>query len=396
MLPPFAAMHRAYLFWIVLGVLFIPAAFAVFRIPEKPIKEMRPLAEHRYLRETSADHWPGQFERWLEDHYPGRSLIIQCNALVRHKWLEVPSSLVVVGRNGWLYFVGEGTVADWRGNDRFQPDELLKWRAALEGRSAWWRAHGAKYIAVFVPNKSTVYPEYFPQRFGPRQPGKLDQLVETLAESGSRVCLVDLRPVLAGVKSQRLAYWTTDSHWNDAGLRAACDAILDRAVAIGAATRASDATRWISSEPFNRDGDCVKLLRLSGLWPDHAATQLRLTHPRDLSVSESSIRQALRPKAFNRSSGHGRAVMIGDSFFRIGGMSTRAEAESPLILHFNRFVSLWGFEGTRDLVDYDDCVAIETAEHPTVVIEQWTERLLRGFPPDSLEFEQARRQLEPR
>ncbi len=96
------------------------------------------------------------------------------------------------------------------------------------------------------------------------------------------------------------------------------------------------------------------------------------------------------PFAFERASGVGRAVMLCDSFFRVGGLAADVNAQTPLLLNFQRFVSLWNWNATTNLANHEMLADLAEKERPTVVIEQWTERYLRTPPPDHPEFQRAR------
>jgi hypothetical protein len=211
--------------------------------------------------------------------------------------------------------------------------------------------------------------------------------------------VLDLRPTLFAAKARQTVYWPTDSHWNGEGLAAASDAIIERLLALGVPQRARDDTAWTKFERTVREGDCVGLLTMSGRWPLEPVSQLRLNFPPDLKTVPTGtsafpmwqkVGPWAQPIAFERASGEGRVVMFCDSFFRVGGQPGDANAQSPLILHFRRFVSLWNWIGGYNFGGYEMLADVAEKEHPTLVIEQWTERFLRTVPPDHPEFQRAR------
>ena len=247
-------------------LLCAPLLAWAWRVPELAnVQEMRPLAAWPDWRAAKFEKWPAAFEAWLGDHFPSRTRVVQWYGIVRHRWLGEPSSRVVVGRDDWLFYTGEMTVEDLLGRDRLSEAELTDWRRALEGRRAWWRERGAEYLLVLVPNKSTVYPEKLPAFLRAQtRPGKLDQLLSHLREQKSPVPLLDLRPALRAAKAQQIVYWPTDSHWNAEGLAAACDAITARLRELGLPQRVRDERTWSKAEQAVREGDCVRLLTMSG------------------------------------------------------------------------------------------------------------------------------------
>lgn len=373
-----------------------------FRVPELAnVQEMRPLAKWPDWSATKFEKWPAAFEAWLGDHFPSRTRVVQWYGIVRHRWLGEPSGRVVIGRNDWLFYSGEMTVEDLLGRDRMNAAELEAWRLAVEGRRAWWRERGVDYLVVLVPNKSTVYPELLPAFLRSQmRPGKLDQVLTHLRERASPVPVLDLRPALFAAKAkQGKIYWPTDSHWNAEGLAAASDAILRKLAEMGVPLRERDEAAWTKIEYLPREGDCIQLLTMNGRWPITPDSQLRLKFPPDLSAVPTPLSDYATwknvggwavPLAFERTSGVGRTVMLCDSFFRVGGLPGDANAQSPLILSFRRFVSLWNWQGTENLANYAMVADIAERERPTLVIEEWTERYLRTPAPDHPEFQRAR------
>jgi hypothetical protein len=291
-------------------------------------------------------------------------------------------------------------VEDLLGRDRLSDAELTQWRRAVEGRRAWWRERGAEYLLVLVPNKSTIYPERLPAFLRSQaRPGKLDQLVGHLRDQQSPLPVLDLRAALLAAKAQQTVYWPTDSHWNAEGLTVASAAILARLGELGVPAGQRDEAAWMKNEYLAREGDCIGLLTMNGRWPLEPVSQLRLTFPPDLRavptpLSDFPLWKTVGPwavpLAFERTSGMGRAVMLCDSFFRVGGQPGDVNSQSPLILNFQRFVSLWSWAGETNLADYAMVADIAARERPTVVIDQCTERYLRTPPPDHPEFQRAR------
>jgi hypothetical protein len=382
-------------------LLCAPLLAWAFRVPELAnVQEMRPLAKWPDWRATKFEKWPAAFESWLGDHFPSRTRVVQWYGIVRHRWLGEPSARVVVGRDDWLFYSGERTVEDLLGRDRLSDAELAQWRRAVEGRRAWWRERGAEYLLVLVPNKTTIYPDRLPAFLRSQaRPGKLDQVVGHLRDQRSPVPVLDLRAALFAAKAQQTVYWPTDSHWNAEGLTVASAAILARLGELGVPAGQRDEAAWMKNEYVVREGDCIGLLTMKGRWPLEPVSQLRLTFPPDLRavptpLSDFPVWKTVGPwavpLAFERTSGVGRAVMLCDSFFRVGGQPGDVNSQSPLILNFQRFVSLWSWAGETNLADYAMVADIAARERPTVVIDQCTERYLRTPPPDHPEFQRAR------
>ena len=79
---------------------------------------------------------------------------------------------------------------------------------------------------MIVPNKQTIYADYFPERISCEAGiSRLDQLITAMAEYPD-FPLLDLRPVFEQQSEPRLWY-QTDTHWNGLGASLALDILLD-------------------------------------------------------------------------------------------------------------------------------------------------------------------------
>jgi len=391
---------RLVVFFGLLVVLCAPVLSWLSGLPDAAgVQEMRALAVWPDWRAETLARCMADYEAWLNDHFPLRGYLIRWHSTVLHLWLGAPGNDVVVGRDHWLFYMGNSTTEDWVGRDVMSGAELENFRRAAEGRQAWLRRRGIDYLLVFVPNKSTVYPEKLPLLLGAqRRPGKFDQIVGYLRSQHSTVSVLDLRPALLSGKAKEINYWPTDSHWNARGLISGCDAIMARLHAGGLGRPLEAGPGAIRIDGVFRDGDCVSLLAMNGHWPLFAMPQLTL----DPALGVHSVQTPLSalkawkrpgstpPVAFECAAGVGRAVMLCDSFFRVGGLPDNLQGLTPLACQFNRFVSLWDWVGPDNLSTYDMISGIAEKEHPDVVIEEWTERYLRSPMPDSPEFARAR------
>jgi len=376
------------------GLLLAPLLSLLLHLPEaQNLFEKRALADAPKWRPWHIAAWTFEAEAWLNDHFPQRARVVQWNSFVRQRYLEGSSTSVIVGRDGWLYFAGSGTADDILGRTPLNAAELEQWANVLAGRRAWLRQRGIGYLFVVVPNKSTIYPEHLPMilRWG-RRPGRLDQLVAYL-RSQTEVPVVDLRPVLTAAKEDRLLYWPWDSHWNGYGLLAGSDEVVRAIGRLGVRAGVNDTSEWISVRMGDRAFDCVDLLGLRGRWPVHAVPETHLIRPPDLEEVDSPVRHlpywADQPPVMGvivseRASGRGRIAMFCDSFFRAGGLPLDALGDLPLKIQFRRFASIW------DTSDFEKLSAVVGIEHPEVVIDETTERLLGAVPAQNPEWEKAR------
>jgi hypothetical protein len=124
---------------------------------------------------------------------------------------------LVVGRDGWLFHVGDRMLDHFFGLERFSERDLRAWQRLLEKRRDWAARRGIKYLFVVAPAKHSIYPEYLPDWLvkSPK-PDKTEQFMAYM-KAHSTVEVLDLRPPLLEAKSLGVSYMKTDTHWNILG-----------------------------------------------------------------------------------------------------------------------------------------------------------------------------------
>lgn len=158
---------------------------------------------------------PQRFEAWLKDHFGFRNHLVLANNLIRVKVFgQSTSPLVVLGRNGWLFYTGEHTLEQTRGIDRFTPEELDRWIDVMERRQAWLAERGIPMLMVAIPNKERVYREELPAWATQVNPeSRMDQIVRRLAERRSPLVFKDMTADLIAAKKDMRVYFQADTHW---------------------------------------------------------------------------------------------------------------------------------------------------------------------------------------
>jgi hypothetical protein len=324
--------------------------------------------------------WPDAASRYFEDHFAFRSALVAWQAALRFRWLHVsPSSQVVVGRDGWLFYAGDGGEEDYASAVPFTAAELEHWGRTLQHTYDWLKARGIRYVFVVAPDKYAIYPEYLPvsmRRVGPES--RTEQLVRYLARA-TDVPVLDLRPDLLAAKTGERLYHLTDTHWNDRGAYVAYCAILralheqrlaplprSAFVARAAHTPGMDLSAMMGLSSAMSEDDLQ--LRREGSLP------WRVLEP----VPHDSLYMDWRLVTVHDDPSRPRAVIFRDSF---------GSALVPLLAeHFSRALHLW---------QYNFDPAIVTRERPAVVIQEWVgRRLATELPYDALGDTPAERRVE--
>jgi hypothetical protein len=186
------------------------------------------------------------FEAAFADRFGARDRLIQAEHFAKAVVFGVsPVPNMMIGRDGWLFFLGEdGRALDrhYRGVVPFGADVDALVRE-LTRRNDYFAARGTAYVVMIVPDKFTMYPEMLPAWVHPSpQPTPLARVSEALTMQG-RVAFVDLRGSLAEAKKRERIYFMTDSHWNLAGAFVGYDALMRKVVDVLPPGRLQDIAR---------------------------------------------------------------------------------------------------------------------------------------------------------
>jgi alginate O-acetyltransferase complex protein AlgJ len=320
----------------------------------------------------SARAWPPAFERAFADRFGGRDRLIAVHHAAKALGFGVsPVDKVLIGRDGWLYFLGEDGRAidrDWRGTYAYDADEPRRVAAEFKRRRDWLSARGIGYVVMIVPDKATIYPEHLPSWV--RQVAPVTRLDRLYAALGAypEVAALDLRPALRAAKLQQRLYFKTDSHWNYAGATVAYETLMP-------ALRAQlEQLPFVPAErpPYQRgedvySGDLAHMLGLPRRFEEDDVAPLGKVlanasarcaqhvdaPPPDASETGRETYECARPGP--------RALLLRDSM--------GSALVPPLVENFARTVVL----STRHLDP-----ALVADERPDIVIEELVERMLHA------------------
>lgn len=124
---------------------------------------------------------------------------------------------VMPGKAGWLFLQQEDdrpVIQQSLGVYQYTPYALKQWSLLIRQRQFWTKQQGKDYLMVIAPNKSTIYPEFLPERFHPLSGNRTR---EQLQRALSNVRIIDLTDSLLARKKEGLLYYKNDTHWNALG-----------------------------------------------------------------------------------------------------------------------------------------------------------------------------------
>ena len=231
MLP--AKVERAAIIVSFLGSLLVPGLGLAVGVDSANVSEaeMRELVTFPRWSWTvaGAAAWPARFRTFFEDRFAFRSRLLTWRTdFLWHRLGSPPSSTVIPGKNGWLFYAIDGGIEDYARTEPATDAQLEVWRQMIERTDRWLAARGIRYLFVIAPDKPMIYPEFTADSLVPlRSDSRMDQLIEYMKRRSS-VDILDLRPALLAAKGPELLYHRYDTHWNDRGALVAAQQIAKR------------------------------------------------------------------------------------------------------------------------------------------------------------------------
>jgi alginate O-acetyltransferase complex protein AlgJ len=317
----------------------------------------RPDEENRILAgfppRADGTNWLGfarAFTAYFDDHFGFRGTLITLQAILKVELLGVSTSPdVLIGKEGWLYYTGEKSMENYRGELPFATGELEAWLRYFKGYNAWLARRGILFLVVIVPDKQTVYPEFLPDSIRKvTARTRLDDFTAAM-KTESNIGVLDLRSALQAAKVRYSeVYHRTDTHWSDAGVYAAYREILPQIEKKYPAVRPLPYIEPLRNGDY-RAGDLAKMLGLGRVWkevPQQRASSLVYTGmpEGDLHVRGSGPAGS-------------RLATFGDSFL--------LPLVDYLALHFDETVAFAGLKP-----------ALIEQFHPDIVLFEMVERKL--------------------
>jgi len=185
--------------------------------------ENRTLAQFPKLKLSSGinNKFSKEFDSWFNDQYGFRDYLIKYSSLLHVKIFSTsPSNRVLLGKDGWLFYADKAdgdSVSCYQNINLYTEEKLKIIKDNLVEQENWCKMHDAEFILMFIPNKETIYGEYYPN--GINKMGsysKLDQVINYL-KLHTDIRIVDVRKELINAKNRAQIYYKTDTHWNSFG-----------------------------------------------------------------------------------------------------------------------------------------------------------------------------------
>ncbi|MBI2382301.1 MAG: hypothetical protein HYV16_16225 [Gammaproteobacteria bacterium] len=279
---------------------------------------------------TSWREFPRKVDSYLSDHFGFRNELIKFRNFAFVKFGVSASKKVLIGRDGWFFYLGDKALEQSVGKtvfDHVQLQELvaryIRFNDALSSR-------GIKLLYALAPNSQSVYPEYLPSWV--EKNAKVVQRAQfsDALPASLRYSFLDLLPALLQAKSLGRLYHKTDSHWNELGAFVAYQAIMRELFSNQFSVSALNYKDIRMLKGDGAAGDLARLLNLSDkLHEEHygiGVSSSKLIEQREIAVPGGA------PILYYRSNAKGPKVMIVRDSFGFAPARFFAESLSECIV----------------------------------------------------------------
>jgi hypothetical protein len=173
-------------------------------------------------------------EAWINDNAYGRNKAIRIDTILQYYLFgQSARKNTMIGKDDWMFYYTDEIIKDYQNVIPPSAEDLEKMKTNFIEISDECKRRGIKFIGVLVPDKKTVYPEYYPSsilKVG--NASRSDMIVETL-NSLSNLEYIYLRDALMDKKGEATIYSprVDDAHWNSYGAFVGYRAIMERLAA---------------------------------------------------------------------------------------------------------------------------------------------------------------------
>lgn len=159
---------------------------------------------------------------YFEDHFAYKSMFATTQASLSAQFqASANPEAVVLGEDGWLYYVG--TLNDYHGIGLLGQHEVDNLAFDMSLIRDYCSLYGATFAVTIAPNKNHLYPEHMPYYMGePAENNVLQMLASSMKDN--HVPYFDAYEEFSS--HDEVYYYQRDSHWNTDGARLASVGIL--------------------------------------------------------------------------------------------------------------------------------------------------------------------------
>lgn len=187
---------------------------------------------------SKSSTYPAAYEKFFNDNYGLRDFFIRIKNGIDHKVFHV-SDDVALGPDDWMEYrnVIENQELAGERLSKSQENKIIEHFDTLQ---VDLEKRGITLVLVAIPNKNSIYPEYFPNTGVLRpDPTAFDRFTAMLLKN-KKLHVIDAKPILLDAKQKgHQVFYKTDFHWNQMGAYYVNEALINT---LG--TLMKTGTRW--------------------------------------------------------------------------------------------------------------------------------------------------------
>ncbi len=205
-------------------IIFLTIFFVFLFIPMSNIsqeniskQENRTLAQYKPFinqdYEINYDYGKN-FNEWFNDRFYLRKNFLDIQDLKLFLSTNWITKDVMKGSHDWLFLALKESTDSYSNSVMFTDEELNSIDSYLDNINKYCNTHNKKFYFIIAPDKSKIYPEYYPQRIiKVSDNSRSVQLIDYI-KTHSNVNVIYPKEKLISLKDNKLLYWKNDTHWN--------------------------------------------------------------------------------------------------------------------------------------------------------------------------------------
>ncbi|MDO4266845.1 MAG: hypothetical protein Q4C73_00120 [Eubacteriales bacterium] len=292
-------------------ILLLPGLLGMAEGGESVSEENRELAEFPQLTAENFENIPAELEAYINDHAPWRNEIMDvCAGFDLMVFQSIDNQDVIRGRDGWLFYKGNSSVADAMGMGVFAEPEMASILEQLLTVRSLTVENPEDFVLYIAPNKEIVYRQYVPEAYDPVSgTSRALELVKYIREHSDLKVVYPLEE-LKEAAGRRQIYYKTDTHWNRLGGFVGTQ-LLMKELGLETARPEEVSVTELPKEP----GDLAKLAHLPDFLAEDTQVEAAWNKPESqVSVLEDNPRTGLIEARAEGAQSPKRLLMLRDSF----------------------------------------------------------------------------------
>lgn len=152
--------------------------------------------------------------KWISDNIGFRDYMINIKSYLNYNIMNIsPTKLVVIGKEGWLFYTGDNNLEIASGKYPLDNKTLENISVSMYKCQQNLERYGIKFITTIGPSKATIYPEFIK---GINKITDITPIDIVRDKINSSIHFIDIKKDIIMYKKanpENLLYWKGDTHW---------------------------------------------------------------------------------------------------------------------------------------------------------------------------------------